>query len=87
MKLIVLEVSPKVESKYSGFPTRRVTFEELDKPGVYHHLNLDEKFKQKVDNWEPFIEKGNILECSLQLNGKNVSIFEAPRLVKKASKE
>lgn len=84
MKLIVLSVSPETLSKYSGFPTKRVTFKSLDPNDKnYYYLNLDEKFKEKVSQWDPVCKEGNVLDVTLQANGKNINLFQGFTHIKK----
>lgn len=77
MKVIVLKVSEWRQSIKNDALYKRITFEIMDQPGKYVHLNLTQNCAPiKWQQWLPYLKPGNVLDVTMQSNNRNVNQFQ-----------
>lgn len=71
-----------IQSQYDDSEIKRVVFKGIDDNKSYY-LNLNTKFQNVVNKWEPNLKEGIVLDVQVQsAHPKNINMFEPYQIIK-----
>lgn len=87
-RLIVRTVGNWKPSKYNDFANKLIILKSIDETDrTKYKANLNSQYPARVQENEPIMKEGYILDCHMQANGINVNMFMPITIISKPQKK